>query len=178
VLTLLILYGCAVLITGVAAVTDWRTGLIPNWLTLPPIVIAPVVHGILDGTQGLLLSAAGVVACGIVPCLIFRLKGMAGGDVKLFAAIGGIVGPFVGIEAQFFAFCFAALFALGRLAWHGKLLRTLSNTFYMALNPLLPKRKKKEITPELMHEIRLGTSIFAGTAAAAFANLPPLWSFA
>jgi prepilin peptidase CpaA len=174
---LLILYGCAVLVSAVAAVTDFRTGLIPNWLTLPPIVIAPIAHGIMGGKEGLLLSAAGVVACGVVPYLIFRLKGMAGGDVKLFAAIGGIVGPFVGIEAQFYAFCFAALFALGRLAWHGKLLRTLSNTLYLGLNPILPKRKRKEITPELMHQMRLGPTIFAGTATAAFINLPPMWGF-
>ncbi len=25
-----------------AAITDWRRGEIPNWLTLPPLIVAPV----------------------------------------------------------------------------------------------------------------------------------------
>jgi len=171
---ILIVHACSVLIAGIAAVTDWRTGHIPNWLTLPPLVIAPIVHGLAGGYQGLLLSVAGIVGCGLVPYLIFRLKGMAGGDVKLFAAIGAVAGPFMGIEAQFYAFIFAALFALGRLAWQGKLLRTLANTFYLGLNPVLPKKWKRTVTPELMTTVRLGAAIFAGTVATAIMNMPAL----
>ena len=178
---ILLVHGACVLITAVAAVTDWRTGKIPNWLTLPPLVIAPVVHFLAGGDNGqlaFLLSLGGLLACGLVPYVIFRLKGMAGGDVKLFAAIGAIAGPFVGIEAQFYAFVFAALFALAKLAWHGKLLRTLGNSFYLGLNPVLPKRWRKKVTPELMSTIRLGVAIFVGTVTAAIMNLPPLWTLA
>ena len=37
------LYGLAVVITAIAAFTDWKTGHIPNWLTLPPLVFGPIV---------------------------------------------------------------------------------------------------------------------------------------
>jgi prepilin peptidase CpaA len=166
----LVLHGCALLVTFVAALWDWRTGRMPNWLTLPPLVLAPLAHLALHGVPGLLGSLAGILACGIVPLFLFKLKtrAMHGGDVKLFAAIGAMIGPFLGIEAQFYAFMAAAIYSLARLAWHGKLLRTLGNSAYILVNPVLPKKWKREISPELLHRIRLGGSIFAGTLTALF----------
>lgn len=175
-LEVLIAHGLALLVTAIAAVTDWRTGHIPNWLTLPVIAVAPLVHGMLSGVEGFLLSAGGIVVCGAVPYLLFRRDAMAGGDVKLFAAIGAIVGLFVGIEAQFFAIVAAALFALGRLAWEGKLLRTLANSVFLGLNPVLPAKWRREITPELMNRIRLGAPIFVGTSIAVLLRSPLWWS--
>lgn len=161
----LIAYGIAVLVTAIAAVTDFRKGEIPNWLTLPPLVIAPIVFGAIDGSEGLFRSGLGILVCGAVPLLLFRMGGMAGGDVKLFAAIGAITGAFVGLQAELLAFLFAALFALGRLAWQGKLLSTLGNTLFLGLNPVLPKKHRREVQPELMSKIRLGIPILAGTLA-------------
>ncbi len=172
----LIAHGVALAITAVAAVTDWRSGRIPNWLTLPVIAIAPLVHGLLSGVEGFLLSAGGIVACGLVPLLVARLGGMAGGDVKLFAALGAVLGVFVGIEAQFFAIVVAAIFALGRLTWQGKLFGTLANSLFLGLNPILPKKWRREIASELLHEIRLGAAIFVGTLIAILLRNPLLWS--
>ncbi|MEZ4254435.1 MAG: hypothetical protein R3A78_01775 [Polyangiales bacterium] len=39
----------AVLATAVAAFTDSRTGHIPNWITFPPILLAPVANGVVLG---------------------------------------------------------------------------------------------------------------------------------
>jgi hypothetical protein len=35
--------GLALGVATAAAFCDWRRGEIPNWLTLPPIVVAPLV---------------------------------------------------------------------------------------------------------------------------------------
>ena len=68
-------------------------------------------------------------------------------------------------------FVVAGIYALGRLAWQGKLLRTLGNSLYMGMNPLLPQRLRKPISPELLHTLRLGGAIFAGTLIAVFSRL-------
>jgi len=175
-LGILVAQGCAVLIAAVAAFTDWRTGHIPNWLTLPAIVIAPIGLGLGYGLQAFLESAGGIVICGLVPYLMFRKGAMAGGDVKLFAAVGALTGVFVGIEAQFLAMIVAAVYALGVLAWRGKLFRTLGNSLFLGLNPILPKKWRREVSPELMNRIRLGAPVFVGTAIAVALRNPMLWS--
>jgi len=174
-LAILLVHGAAVVIAAVGAITDWRTGHIPNWLTLPPLVIAPIAHGLAFGVRGLLLSVGGLIACGLVPYFLFRRDAMAGGDVKLFAALGAVLGVFGGIEAQFLAFIAGALFALGRLAWRGRLLRTLGNSFYVGLNPILPKKWRREIPVELLESTRLGVAIFVGTVLASLNRTSIIW---
>jgi len=162
----------AVVITAIAAFTDLRTGFIPNWLTLPPLVVAPLLYGALAGPRALLMSVVGIFVCGIVPYVLFRRDALGGGDVKLFAAIGALLGGLdtatplgglaLGIEAMLFAFVAMSVSSLVILAWRGKLLQTLANAVYLGLNPLLPKRMRRDITPELMSRMRMGGAIFAG----------------
>jgi prepilin peptidase CpaA len=156
----------ALAIAAIAAVTDWRRGEIPNWLTLPPLAAAPIAYAIVDapiaGAQAL---GAGLV-CGLVPYLLFRRGAAGGGDVKLFAAIGALLGLSIGLEAELLTFLATALVSLGRLAWDGKLLRTLANSLYLGVNPILPQRLRREVAPELMTAVRLGGFVFIGTFVA------------
>ncbi len=165
-LATLFAYAIAALITLIAAVTDVRSQRIPNWLTLPALLLAPVVYGIAFSWRGLAGSLFGLFACGLLPYMAFRKGGMAGGDVKLFAAIGAVTGVALGIEAEFYAVIVAGIFALLQLAIRGKLLRTLGSTFYVGMNPVLPKKWRRRITPEMMTRIRLGAPIFVGTMVA------------
>ncbi len=170
-----IAHSCALLIAAIAAVTDWRTGHIPNWLTLPPIVVAPIAWGVSYGLAPALESLLGILICGLVPYLLFRKGAMAGGDVKLFAALGGLTGIFVGVEAQFFSFLAAAILALGQLAWKGLLFKTLANAGRIAFNPLLPEKYRRAVSTENLNEFRLGAAIFTGTIVALALRHPTLW---
>ena len=85
-----ILLGSCVAITAMAAVTDYRTGRIPNWLTLPPLVVGPLLHFVSGGPTGLLGALVAIAVCGLVPYLMFRCGAIGGGDVKLFAAMGAL----------------------------------------------------------------------------------------
>lgn len=156
--------GLALVLAGAAALIDYRTGHIPNWITVPPIFLGPLLHGLVDGADAALGSLVAVVICGTVPILMFWRQGMHGGDTKLFLAIAALCGTQVGLESQLLAFIFGAIYSMGRLAWDGKLLATLGRTFYLGLNPILPKAWRKPPSPELMQKIRLGGGIFAGLA--------------
>jgi len=171
----------AALVAAIAAWFDWRTGEIPNWVSLGPLVVAPIAHFavyVAIGHSQVAIQAAGfsvlgAALCALVPVALFRVGAIGGGDVKLLAAIGAICRPSIGIEAEFYGILAAALIAPARLAYEGKLLRVLGNTLSLALNPLRPKDKRKELTPEMMTEMRFGPAIFVGTCAAAVINWRP-----
>jgi len=155
-------YGLALLMAGIGALTDYRTGHIPNWLTFPPIVIAPIAYGLAFGWEACMGVLLGILVCGLVPIIMFYMNGMAGGDVKLFVAIAAIVGPDLGLQAELLAFVVGGIYSLGRLAWDGKLFRTFGNIAMMGLNPVLPKRLRRPLSSELRDTLRLGGAIFAG----------------
>ena len=153
------------LATG-AAITDTRWGLIPNSLTLPPLIAAPILYYLVAGPAGLLGSLLGALLCGFCPFLLHRRGALGGGDVKLFAAIGAIAGFSVGLEAQLFGLTVAAVYVTIRLAVRRELLTVLANAARLVANPLLPRRLRRPPTRVSLAEVRLGASVLAGTLLA------------
>jgi len=168
----------AVLVAALAAWFDWRTGHIPNALTLGPLLVAPVAHFVSNAvmsTAQVALQAAGysvlgAALCALVPMALYRASAIGGGDVKVLAAVGALMRPVVGIEAEFYAFLAAALIAPAYLAYEGKLLSVLQNTLALVINPFLPPERRRQVTPEMMTWFRLGPSIFLGALAAAIVH--------
>jgi len=159
-----------VLVCAVAAFTDFRTGLIPNWLTFGALlagVLGHLVYGALlvdagTGAREAAASLVGVVLCALAPGVMYWKGAMGGGDLKLFAAIGALCQPLVGIEIQMYALVVAALIAPARLAYEGRLLRVVAGTFSIALNPFLPRARQRALPPEALTSFRLGPAIFVG----------------
>ncbi len=166
----------SVTVSAVAAFTDFRTGHIPNWLTYGATATGFGLNAI--GPEGLvrgtLAAVAGMVVCGLMPYVLYRKDAIGGGDVKLFVALGALLGAYSGIEAQFLAYCAGSLFALARLAWHGRLMAVLANSLYLAVNPVLLKRWRRDIAPESLHRIRFGGAILAGALLSAMTRSPYL----
>jgi prepilin peptidase CpaA len=168
----------ATLVAAISAWTDIRTGHIPNWLTLPALVGGVLGHLVfgwyLDGWKMGLWEAAsavgGAVFCSIAPGIMFWRGAMGGGDLKLFAALGALCQPLIGIEAEMYAFVVAALVAPARLAYEGRLLAVLKNSLSLLLNPFRPKDARREVPPEMMTWFRLGPAVFVGTAATLVAH--------
>jgi len=151
-----------VIATAIAAATDARTGRIPNWLTLSLIVVGVGLRAASRGAAGLLLALTGLTICGALPWLLHRGtqgKAIGGGDVKLFAGLGAVAGPFVGLEIQLSAFLLLGVFALIQLALRGQLFRVLRNSLFLALNPLLPGKWKRPLEPASLTEMRMGPAI-------------------
>jgi prepilin peptidase CpaA len=78
---------------AVAAYFDVRYRRIPNWLSLAGLLLALVLHAILDPVwPGLRFSLAGFgLAFGIYIAL-YAVRAMGAGDVKIMAAAGAMLG--------------------------------------------------------------------------------------
>lgn len=155
----------AIVVCGLAAVTDLRTGLIPNWLTFPVILGAPLFHGVVEGPGALLRSLLALLLCGLAPYVLFRRGGMGGGDVKLFAAIGASCGLGLGLQVELVSMLIACLWGLGVLAFRGHLFAVLLRSLQLLLGRLVPARWRVPIEEEHLTRVRLG----APTAVATFA---------
>ncbi len=158
----------ALALAAIAAVTDARTGHIPNGLTLPPLVIAPLAYLIFAGPHMAAFSAVAAILCSFLPYLMFRKGAAGGGDVKLLAALGAVAGASFGIETQIFGFALAAFASLALLAYRGRLLATLGNALFLAINPFLPKRFRRVAPLEAMSTIRMGIPFFLGAIIASW----------
>ena len=169
------LFAFAIAVTAIGAWTDWRTGQIPNWLTFGAFGVAMVghaVYGFMTSTPRGAAEAAGftllgALACALVPLILYRVEAIGGGDVKLLAALGAILHPMMGVEAELYGFLAVALIMPAKLAWDGKLTKVLLNTLAIVKNVFLPKEKRKEIPQEALTSVRFGPGIFAGTCGAA-----------
>lgn len=168
----------AVLAAGMAAWTDWKTGLIPNWLSFGAILLGILGHfaagflagGLRAGAVEAGLSLVGVALCSLAPGFMYWKGGMGGGDLKLFAALGALCLPLWGIEAQMYGFVVAAIVVPAKMAYRGELLRVLRNSLSLALNPLRPAARRRELPAEVMTWFRLGPAIFAGMVLVAMAH--------
>jgi prepilin peptidase CpaA len=152
----------AMLVSIIAAVMDRCTGRIPNWLTLPVAVFGVVLHAILGGTGPAGASLLGLVLNAAIPAILYGFshgRAIGGGDVKLLAALGALLGPTMGLETEFGAFILLAAFALIQLAFRGQLLRVLGNAVYLTVNPVLPRKWRKSVQIDDLTEMRMGPAI-------------------
>jgi prepilin peptidase CpaA len=147
--------------TAIAAVTDARTGLIPNWLTLPTLLGALLVHGFSGGPGALGWAALSGLSCALVPLFLFRARAIGGGDVKLFAVLGALVGAPSGLEVQLTSYGIAIAYAFCCLIIRGQLRATLGRALWLLSSPL---RRTSLSAADGMLYVRLGVPIFAASA--------------
>lgn len=153
-------------VAGIAAFTDTRTGLIPNWLTFPAILAGPLYYLIWSSANAGLTALWAVFLVGLVPYAMYRMQSLGAGDVKLFAALGGLGGFTMGFELLMYSMLAAVAIALITMGIQGHLIVILKNVGRMLSNPFLPKKHRKAAERSQMHQLRLGLSIFVGTAVA------------
>ena len=76
-----------------AAATDLRSRRIPNWLTLSGVCAGLLLNWYMEGLVGIRTSLEGLALGFGVYFVLYCLRAMGAGDVKLMAAVGAIVGP-------------------------------------------------------------------------------------
>ncbi|PYR94793.1 MAG: hypothetical protein DMF84_03960 [Acidobacteria bacterium] len=124
---------------AVAVVIDLRSRRIPNWLTGSMMVagFAVAVSGLGGVTPG--QAALGILA-GLLLMLPGHIIGATGaGDVKLMAAIGGFVGPWLALNAFLGTAVAGGVFAVAVAARRGRLIATIEGTGQLVTAPSAAK---------------------------------------
>lgn len=158
-----LLVSLAAMATAVAVFTDLRARRIPDWLTLPTLLLALLLRWALAGWAGPLGLADGLLGCGVAFLVFFLLAvggGMGMGDVKLMAALGAILGW----ERTLYALVFISVAGgVQAVVWafrHSRLRRTLAAALARLFRPFAPAGRaeaKAEYIPYAV-AIALGTA--------------------
>lgn len=131
-----------------AAGFDIATRRIPN-----PLVVAGCVAGVglqcwLHGFSGLKDSGLGFLLGFFVFLPLFLLNGKGGGDVKLMAAVGAIVGPVNCFLIFILTAIYGGVMAIGLLLWRGGLVQAFVNIGHI-LTSLGRGKRPDEERPDL-----------------------------
>lgn len=147
-----------------AAVTDLQSYRIPNWLTLPALVIGMGLHTYLHGSEGLIFSAKGLgVGLGMF-LVIYVMGGMGAGDVKLLAAVGSFIGPGQVFVAGILAALLGGIYALCLMTSHYGCRASLGRIVDMIATWGLSRNLKAAIErSETQPKLRYGLVIGLGT---------------
>jgi prepilin peptidase CpaA len=122
-----LLWPLATVLAVAAGWTDWRWRRIPNWLTVPGLLVGMAVQLAGWGWPGLRESLLGA-ALGLALLLPFVLiKALGGGDWKLVGATGAYAGPSNLLTILVVAIFVNAAMALGMVIWKGRLRQTARN---------------------------------------------------
>ena len=128
----------------VAAVVDWRSRRIPNWLTFSLFGVG-LLRGLL-ATTGLVEGVGigggllGTLAGAALAIPLFVLGARGAGDAKLYMATGAWIGPVGILELFLVESSVGAAFVVGRAICRGQMLRLTSNTIVLATTLLNVRR--------------------------------------
>lgn len=112
---------------AIAGYTDWRSRRIPNWLTVPALLVgiaANTAAGRWPGAKSALLGA-GLGLALLLPFVLLRSLGA--GDWKLVGALGAFLGPQRLLGVLFVAALLAGVMAVILIVWKRRVLETLRN---------------------------------------------------
>jgi len=80
-------------VTLLAGWVDFRSQKIPNWLTVPALLLGICVHILLAGWPGAKTSFEGAGLALLLLLPVVLLRGLGAGDWKLMGAVGAFLGP-------------------------------------------------------------------------------------
>lgn len=168
-------FAVASVFAACAAYTDLRSGEIPNRLIGIALVVAFPLQGALhcllapNTSLGPALTAAlvscltGLLLCGLGPLVLFHAGAVGGGDVKLLAALGAVVGPAIGIEIEIHAFLLMTLYAVFRLARRRQLGGLVKSSVSLLVNSLRPKEKRSNLPASALTSLCFAPAVLAAT---------------
>lgn len=96
---------------AIAVAFDLRTGKIPNHLNIGFILLGTLFNSICDGFNGFIHSMLGVSIPIVVLMILFYMKVIGAGDIKLFSGIGAFVAEDV-VWVMVYSFVACSIFGI------------------------------------------------------------------
>ena len=125
------LWVLAGIFAAMAGFTDWRWRRIPNWLTVPGLVLGVAANAATDGWAGAktALLGAGLGLALLLPLVMVRSLGA--GDWKLTGALGAFLGPQRLIAVLMCTILVAGLMALVLIVAKKRVRKTARNIWHL-----------------------------------------------
>jgi prepilin peptidase CpaA len=155
-----------------AAVTDWRTYRIPNWLTAGGMALGLLYNTVTfqPWHEGLLGSLAGLGVGLVVLLPVYALRVMGAGDVKLMAMVGAFVGLPDIFNALLYSLIVGGIAAVSFALYHRAFRRMTANVMDIVQSMAFAVAVGGRPTPALsgrasIGKLPYGVSIAGGTIA-------------
>lgn len=156
-----------------SVIVDARSRRIPNLLSGTALLAGLVLNGLYFGFVGLAQSFGGAVLMLLVLSAPFAMGGLGGGDVKMMAAVGALIGPRLALSGLLLGMMAGGVIMVIHLAWRGRLREKLGNMRAMLVNAALTQ----SVAPlrvsandpgavALPYSVPLGLGIFLALAGA------------
>jgi prepilin peptidase CpaA len=150
-----LVWGLAVAFAVAAGLMDWRSRRIPNWLTVPGLLVGIAANSIASGLGGLKISLLGA-GLGLLLLLPFVfVRSLGAGDWKLAGALGAFVGPGVLIDLLVVSVFVAGIMALGLVIYKRRLKETLRNIGRLLGSLLTFRMPAAEVSLDNPHSLKI-----------------------
>lgn len=114
-------------LTLLAALLDWRSRRIPNWLTVSGLLSGVVVHALIAGWHGTLFALEGAGLALILLLPLVALRALGAGDWKLMGAVGAFVGWRMFLFVLLGSILASGIMAIVQVYRTGRVIETLKN---------------------------------------------------
>ena len=122
-----IIWTLTLALTISAALLDWRSRRIPNWLTVPGFLSGVTLHVVLNGWQGLRFALAGGALALILLLPLVMLRALGAGDWKLMGAVGAFLGWKLFLFVMFGSILASGIMATVQMIRVGRVAETFRN---------------------------------------------------
>src|SRR5215831_4333919 len=127
----IIIWVLTLALTSTAALLDWRSRRIPNWLTVPGLLLGVSVHSALTGWHGTLFAFEGAGLALVILLPLVLLRGLGAGDWKLMGAVGAFLGPVLLLFVLLGSFLASGVMALAQMMRTGRVVETFQNLWIL-----------------------------------------------
>ncbi|CDZ56620.1 prepilin peptidase [Neorhizobium galegae] len=153
----------AVALALIAAMLDHRSGIIPNRLTYPFLCAGLLLSLAAMGISGLGLALAGLLAASAVFLFAFLAGSCGGGDVKLMAALGALLGLGPAVDVTLMALMVGGVMAVASMLSrinYGEALKIVG--LFIMLAPAGMRAATRVLRPRERHTVRFGVAALGG----------------
>jgi prepilin peptidase CpaA len=148
----------------VIAYHDMRYRRIPNAFVLATLTSGLVINAIFGGVQGALASVKGCALAFVLMFVLHVFGAMGAGDVKLFAAIGSVVGGALVLPTFLVVILTGGALAVGTMI-RAKAVRTTMHRVLQIFAGLMPgwEMPRFAVPADRRHTIPYGVAIMLGS---------------
>jgi prepilin peptidase CpaA len=167
-------WGLATVLAIAAGWTDWHSRRIPNWLTVPGLLLGIALNSLSWGWRGTRdsLLGAGLGLALLLPFVLIRSLGA--GDWKLVGAMGAFVGPKHLITILVAAVLIAGLMGVVLIIWKKRVGQTLRNLVRMTAAFLSLRLPGPDLTLDNPAALKIPFGVAFALAAILY-NVRQMW---